>query len=237
MTTLQGIITKSIDNANVQFESLGFVTTNVANYNTVGYKKQSFENYLKDNGKIEGTLRTDYAAGMLYATRKPLDIAVDGAGFIPVTTKDGAFVYTRDGSLTTNSQGYLVTQDGCIVGDGVKVPTNYYKLKIMGDGSVTVIDERDVEPRTIGKIPLVVFNAPERLESIGNNKLARTRESGNPMLVSDHQRIKQGNLERSNVNIFASVEEVLRINASMISSIRLIKVTDELYRQSINLRQ
>jgi len=57
------------------------------------------------------------------------------------------------------------------------------------------------------------------------------------MLVSDHQRIKQGNLERSNVNIFASVEEVLRINASMISSIRLIKVTDELYRQSINLRQ
>jgi flagellar basal-body rod protein FlgG len=237
MYTLQGIISRSVDNANKQFETLGYVTSNVANYNTIGYKTQRFENYLMENGRLEGTMRTDYSNGVFYPTKRPLDLAIDGAGFFPVTQKNGLVAYTRDGAFAVNSQGYLVTNDGCIVGDGIKIPPQYNKLKIKPDGTVQVITERDVEPEILGKVPLVTFSNPEGLKSIEGNKLITTSESGNPTLVKDHQKIKQGNLERSNVNLFASVDEVLRINASLVSSVRLIKIVDEFYRQSINLRQ
>lgn len=237
MYTLQGIISRSVDNANKQFETLGYLTTNVSNYNTVGYKAQRFENYLMENGRLEGTLRTNYEDGMFYPTKRPLDLAIEGAGFFSVTKKDGLVAYTRDGSFTLNSQGYLVTQDGCIVGDGIKIPPQYHKLKISPDGTVSVITERDLEPKALGKVPVVIFNNPEGLESIEGNKFVATKDSGKPALVADHQRIKQGSLEKSNVNIFGCVDEVLRINASLVSSVRLIKIVDEFYRQSINLRQ
>lgn len=237
MRTLQGIISRSVDNANTQFETLGYVTTNVANYNTVGYKAQRFENYLMENGRLEGIPRIDYSDGVYYATKRPLDVAIEGAGFIPVTTKSGTVAYTRDGSFTVNNQGNLVTKDGAIVGNGIKIPPEYRKLKISSDGTITVFEDRDLEPKEIGKIPLVIFNNPEGLKSIEGNKLIATEQSGQPILDKDHQKIKQGNLEKANVNLMVCVDEVLRINASLVSSVRLIKIVDEFYRQSINLRQ
>ncbi|MCK7485698.1 MAG: hypothetical protein MZU97_09180 [Bacillus subtilis] len=75
------------------------------------------------------------------------------------------------------------------------------------------------------------------MKSAEGNKYLATKESGDAILIKDHQKVKQGTLERSNVNIFNCVQDVLRINASLISSVRLIKITDEFYRQSINLRQ
>lgn len=235
MNTLQGIISRSVDNANKQFEVLGYVTTNVSNYNTVGYKTKRFENYLVENGRLEGTVRTDCSNGVFYATKQPLDVAIDGPGFFPVTKKDGQVAYTRDGSFQVNSAGYLVTGDGSMVGDGIKIPENYQKLKIDSDGTVRVILDRDVEAKTLGKIPVVIFPNPEGLQSIEGNKLVATNESGKPTLQKENLSIKQGNLERSNVNMFTSVDEVLRINASLISSTRLIKLVDDFYRESITL--
>jgi len=237
MNNLQGLIARSIDNSNVQFECLSYITTNVANYNTVGYKNQRFDNYLMNAGRIEGTVRTDYSNGLLYATRRPLDVAVDGAGFIPVTKKDGSIAYTRDGSFKVNADGYLTTQDDYIVGDGIKIPYVYHKLKIKPDGEVTVIKEKGDLEETLGKISLVVFNNPEGLKSIEGNKVVTTEKSGPALLLSEHKNIKQGNLERSNTDLFVSVNDVMRLNASIISSTRLVKIVDELYRQSINLKQ
>lgn len=237
MRTLQGIISRSVDNSITQFDSLSYITANVSNYNTVGYKAQRFENYLQDNGRLEGALRTDYSDGVYMDTKKTLDVAIKGPGFFPVTSADGKVSYTRNGAFKVNSEGYLVTVDNHLVGDGIKVPTNYYKLKIRPDGEVTVIPERDGDEQTLGRIPVVTFNNPEGLKSLEDNKLAPTEDSGKPILMVNNSNIKQGCLERSNVNIFGCVDEVLRLNGSLIASTRLIKVVDEFYRQSINLRQ
>jgi len=70
----------------------------------------------------------------------------------------------------------------------------------------------------------------------GNNLLA-TKDSGQPILVNEGSSIKQGALERSNVDIAASVNDVLRMNTGIIASTKLIKVVDDIYRQSINLQQ
>ena len=50
MTTLHGIINRGIVNAELQFEKMGYISTNVSNYNTNGYKSVRFEQMLDENG-------------------------------------------------------------------------------------------------------------------------------------------------------------------------------------------
>jgi flagellar basal-body rod protein FlgG len=237
MTTIQGSIAKLVNNANTMFESLGYLSTNVANMNTIGYKAQRFENYMNVDGTLEGRIRTDYSQGGLTRTGQDLDIGIDGAGFIPVTSKNGTLAYTRNGSLAVNNEGYLVTQDGWLVGDGIKVPANYEKLDIETDGTIKVLSSQDAKFQTLGKIPLVTFNNPEGLNRLEGNKVGETNASGKATLVTEGSTIKQGTLERANVDVYTYVNENLKLNGSLISSTRLVKVIDDLYRQAINLRQ
>ena len=57
------------------------------------------------------------------------------------------------------------------------------------------------------------------------------------MLIKEHESICQGSLESSNTDINANINEVLRLNASMLASYKLVKVVDDLYQKSVNLRQ
>jgi flagellar basal-body rod protein FlgG len=223
-------------NANKQTESLDRISTNVANYNTTGYKAKRFEQYLTSDSRMDGLSRVDTSRGDLMKTQRELDIAIDGAGYIPVTQPDGTVAYTRDGSFSLNSQGYIVTNRGDLVGEGIKVPADYKQFEFKQDGSVLVKTTSDPNFKPIGKISLVRFASPEKLTNIGYNKLQVSADSGAPLPETDSQ-VKQGFLERSNVNIYGQIEQVLRLNASLISNIRIIKFADDLYRQSVNLRQ
>ena len=92
-------------------------------------------------------------------------------------------------------------------------------------------------PKRVGTIPLVGFANPERLEQGVNNKMVATDDSGQPELISNHRSFRQNAIETSNVNIYASVNEMLRLNASMIASMRLLKVADDMYNKGINIRE
>jgi len=136
-----------------------------------------------------------------------------------------------------NKDGMLVTKTGDVVADGIKIPTSYNKLRIETDGSVTVQEEKYSDYKTIGKIPLVAFANPEGLKVIEGNKVLASEQSGNPSLIKDHKYVKQGFVERSNVSIFDTVHEVLKLNAGVISGTRMLKLVDDMYNQSISLRQ
>ena len=139
MYNLQGLIRKNIVNTNMQFEKLGYISTNVTNYSTNAYKPVRFETILSEDGYLSGELRTDFAQGSTRLTHRPFDIALSGAGFIPVTSENGEVTYTRDGSMTVNKDGYLVTNDGHLIGDGIKIPMNYYSIIIQKDGTVECV--------------------------------------------------------------------------------------------------
>ena len=64
-----------------------------------------------------------------------------------------------------------------------------------------------------------------------------TEDSGEPELVTKHNSIRQNSIEISNVDIYNSVNEMLRLNASMIESMRLLKVADDMYNKGINIRE
>ena len=237
MNNLQGIIAKTVNNTMVEFEKLGYLTSSAANYNTNSYKAVRFENVLQDSGRITGVPRTNYAVGVAAETQRPLDVALTGPGFIPITQKNGSLAFTRDGSFNLNNQGMLVTKSGDIVADGIKIPPVYNKIRIETDGTITVQEEKYTDYKTVGKLPLVAFNNPEGLKVIEGNKVLATENSGTPILMKDHKYVKQGFVERSNVSIFDTVHEVLKLNAGVISGTRLLKLADDMYNQSITLRQ
>ena len=235
MYNLQGLIRRNIVNANAQFEKLGYVTSNVSNYSTNAYKPVRFESMLDEDGYLSGELRTDFSQGSLRLTHRPLDIGIDGVGFIPVTSENGEVTYTRDGSLKVDKDGYLITNDGHIVGDGIKLPVNYYRIYIQKKGDVQCVYENGGKPEVIGRIPLVNFPNPEGLKLANGNKYIATQESGEPVLMKSQESIQQGYLEMSNTNVYDSVNDVLRLNASMIASAKLMKVVDDMYYKAINL--
>ena len=237
MGTFQGIIRKSINNTQTQFDRLGYVANNFANYSTNGYKGVRFEQMLNDDGYLTGTVRTNYERGSIQITSNPYDVAINGDGFIPVVSAAGEVQYTRDGSFKVGKDGYLVTNDGWIVGEGIKIPSNIYKLTIKPDGTVLSKASTTSEDQVIGKICIVRFDNPEGLKQGDSNKLKPTDESGEAKLVKDHRFIAQNSLERSNVNVFDSVSEMLRLNASMIASFRMAKMADDMYNKSINIRE
>lgn len=237
MYNLQGIIRKGINNSSIQFHRLGFVGNNFANFGTTGYKNVRFEQFLTDDGSMSGVERTNFAQGALKITNNPEDVAIDGIGFIPVVSEEGEVAYTRDGSFKIGKDGYLVTSDNWLVGSGIKIPSTVSEFQIKKNGDVMVQDSPKSQPRKIGNIPLVRFDSPEGLKAMGYNKLAATEESGDPVLIKDHQSIKQNHIETSNVDIYADANNMLRLNASMLAHMQLMKVAYDMYNKGINIRE
>ena len=234
---LQGLIRRGIVNTNVQFERLGYISNNIGNLNTNAYKSVRFEQIMDESGYLDGRVRYDYQQGPVMRTERTLDVALTGPGFIPVTSENGDVKYTRDGSFKVNSAGYLMTNDGYMVGDGIKLPTDFTNIRIKSDGTVVHFVAGKTNEQVLGRIPVVQFDNPEGLQQAEYNKVIATADSGEPKLIKDHTYISQGYLERSNTRFIDNVNEVMRLNASMIASTRLIKVVDDMYQKSINLTQ
>lgn len=241
---LQHILHLASDSALSQFEQLDRISHNVANVNTVGFKGRRFEQYLQVDGTIAGVERRDVSQGSTVLTKRPLDIAIEGPGYLPVTQADGTVAYTRDGSLLKDAQGYLKTARGDLVGNGIQLPTYYHKVFFAENGAVQVQLNPGDELTNIGQLQLVHFTNAEGLASIGGNKLVPTADSGPAQPIdTGHDgvefgsRFRQGYLERANVNMHDQIDKVLRLNAGVISNLKLAKFTDDLFRQAVNLRQ
>jgi flagellar basal-body rod protein FlgG len=237
MYNLQGIISKGTNNALVQFERFGQIANNLANVQTTGYKNITFEQILKEDGYLTGSVKTNYTQGSIRITSDPYDVAIDGAGYIPVTSETGEVQYTRDGAFRQGKNGYLVTRDGWIVGEGIQIPTNCFKFEIKKNGEVFAYDARGDKPKKIGTIPLVRFDNPAGMELGDMNRLKPTDEAGEARLVKDHDCFRQNNLEMSNVSIYRSATDMLRLNASMLASMQMLKLADNMYNKAINIRE
>lgn len=237
MYNLQGIISKGTNNALVQFEKFGQIANNLSNFQTTGYKDVQFEQIMKEGGYLTGAVRTNYTQGSIRITSNPYDVAIDGVGYIPVVSPEGDVQYTRDGAFMQGKNGYLTTADGWIVGEGIKIPSNCYKFVIKENGDVYSYDTKGAKATKIGTIPLVRFDNPAGMEQAEMNRMKPTEDAGEARLVKNHDCIKQNNLEASNVSIYNSATDLLRLNASMLASMQMIKLADSLYNKAINIRE
>ena len=157
------------------------VANNVANINTNGFKadRTLFEDFLTSRAHEDnfvgrdrrisfvqdrGTFK-DFAQGASELTKNPLDVAIDGAGFLVVQTPAGER-YTRDGGLKINNQGQLVKSSGYPVlgGSGpiVLQPTDK-EITIAADGNVTVLEGTNRIDSVRGKLRVVRFADAQKL--------------------------------------------------------------------------
>ncbi len=204
------------------------IANNVANVNTVGFKadKSLFEEFLR-TGAHEDNFQAadrrvsfvqdratfhDFAQGALDQTRNPLDVAINGKGFLAVQTQGGER-YTRDGALQINSQGQLVTTGGEVVlgtnGPIVFQPTDR-NIVISSDGTITVQEGTVTQVDSIrGKLKIVKFDNPQRLVKEGANLYSAP--AGVIAQADTASRVNQGFIERSNVSAVTEMSRMMMV--------------------------
>ncbi len=107
-------------------KNLDVIGSNVANANTVGYKKSTAEFgdvYARslvgasDNQIGQGVdvtkVSQSFTQGNVTVTGNPLDIAINGTGFYRmVDSSSGQVSYTRNGQFQTDKNGYIISATG-----------------------------------------------------------------------------------------------------------------------------
>jgi flagellar basal body rod protein FlgG len=122
------------------------------------------------------------------------------------------------------------------VGQGIQIPQDFGKLMVSPTGEVSIKKKEDGYKKVIGQMSIARFDNPAGLVKTSRNQLLPSEESGTPTLEEKPQ-IMQGALERSNVDLYDEVHNSMRINAGVITNMRLVKLMDELLNQAIRIRQ
>ena len=228
---------------------LDVVANNVANVNTNGFKAdhQLFEEFLnsgahEDNFQSSdrrvsyvqdrGTYRDD-SQGPIQRTGNPLDLAIDGSGFLAVQTAAGER-YTRDGNLHLNNTGQLVTGSGdAVLGTGGPIvfqPTDH-DITISPDGTVTVVEGANRADSIRGKLRIVNFADPQTAQKQGDNLYAAVGDAGpQPDTKST---IQQGSIEKSNVNSVSEMSHMVEVTRSYQQIANMLQAQSDLRKNAI----
>ncbi len=201
----------ALSGQNARERQMDVLANNIANLSTAGYKAEriKFAEYLAGAQGEDpvsyvssvGATR-DMSQGPLTHTGNPLDVALQGDGFLTVTTATGTS-YTRNGHLQIDPQGELVTTAGNVVeGDGgspIVVPPGAGAITIGTDGTVAT------SQGTIGRLAVVNFAQPQDLTA-GANGLYDTDQAPQPVTTT---KIMQGTIEESNVQPILAMTELM----------------------------
>jgi flagellar basal-body rod protein FlgF len=227
---------------------LDVVANNVANVNTSGYKADSslFEEFLRSGAHEDNfvgrdrsvsyvqdraTFR-DLSQGPSEQTKNPLDVAIDGSGFLVVQTPAGER-YTRDGGLQMNNTGQLVTAAGNPVlgtsGPIVFQPTDH-DINVSPDGTVTVLEGSSRTDSIRGKLRLVSFPDAQKPLKEGLNLYASGEGSAQPDLKSQ---VRQGFIEKSNVNAVAEMSRMIEVTRAYTQISTLLQQQSDLHKTAI----
>ncbi len=209
---------------------LDVVSNNIANINTTGFKADNaaFSEFLmskaSDNDFTGKDKRVDFvqdrstwidlSQGAVERTGNPLDVAIDGKGYLTVQTPRG-LRYTRNGALTINATGQLVTSEGDqVMGTAgpIAFQINDHDINISSTGIISVRDSTGTDsPR--GQLQLAYFDRPQMLQKEGAS-LFNPPAGVNAGPVPANTRVVQGGLEKSNVNGIAAMARMIEITRS-----------------------
>jgi flagellar basal-body rod protein FlgF len=232
---------------------LDVIANNLANVDTGGFKADnaSFTEYLmpgaRDNEFSTGKDRRvsfvedratwiDFSAGTTQHTGNPLDVAIDGKGYLVVQTARGQR-YTRNGALTLNAAGELVTMSGDVV-QGTNGPivlqSTDRDIIISPTGLVSVRDGTGgvVQSAPRGQLQIVNFTQPQQLQKDGAAMFAAPANV-NPVPASPNTRVVQGSLEKSNVRPIMEMARMMEITRSYSDISNLLQLESEQKKNSL----
>jgi flagellar basal-body rod protein FlgF len=210
---------------------------NLANANTSGFRAdleaaQSMPLHgpgyaSRAYSQVEGA-GTDFTPGALMSTGRPLDVAVNGEGWIAVQAPDGSEAYSRAGDLRVDSAGRLMTGAGRpVLGNGgpIAVPP-FEKLEIGTDGTLSI---RPVGqgPETLAAVDRIkLVNPPLEQLRKGEDGLMRTAD-GLPAVADARVSLVTGSLESSNVNPVEAMVGLIESARQFEMQVKMMRAAEE----------
>jgi len=224
------------------------VANNIANMNTTGYKADSslFEEYLNSAARADQTgsrisfvrdrgVWHDMSQGPLERTGNPLDVAIDGPGFLVVQTPAGER-YTRNGAMQISPTGQLVTAEGYpVIGDGgpVTLQQGDRQVSISRDGTISVREGTSMVDSARGKLRLVTFTNMQQLQKDGGGTFSPVGgATAQPAPTTSG--LVQGAVEKSNVRGVVEMSRMIEITRSYTQIDDLLKQQNDLSQSAID---
>lgn len=214
------LIYTALSGAKQALDQQAAVANNLANVSTPGFRAQiNMFRAVPVVGTetptraftLASTPGTDMKAGPLTYTERPMDIAIQGNGWLAVQARDGTEAYTRAGSLQLSPEGQVLTSGGLqVMGDGgpLMVPPGA-SITIASNGVITARGPGEAAAglAQVGRLRLV--NPPEQAISRGDDGLFRLRAGAQPVELDPDVRVTTGALEGSNVNPVQAMAEMI----------------------------
>ena len=213
--------------------------TNLANVGTTGFRKDTsaaFASvYAERDQKLEprawasiGESAFNDMPGELINTNDPMNIAVNGIGYMLVEPPSGEIALSRRGDLRRDLEGFLKSGDGAFIldegGQRIQIP-DYKSIEFGNGGTISIMPlnagAEEFEPVLVGRIGLM--DTTDVLLRKGTDAFIRPRDGSAPQ-ASGNMSIKQNFIERSNVNptdeLIASIElaRLFEVNVRMLKT-------------------
>ena len=224
-----------------QMETL---SNNLANVDTVGYKtERSFfsvfnkanesmrdlplTRYVND-GTVLASSAVDFSQGASKSTGNPLDLAIEGNGFLQVQTPQGVQA-TRDGRLRIGEGGQLQSLDGFPVlgknGQTLSVTPNGDPLSFSPDGTL------QQGTNIVGQLDLKAYETPYALKRVGSNRY----DTAGLAEAEPSATVAQGYLEQSTVDVSTSMIDMIKLNRLYEMSMKVASaLSNDLDANSLN---
>jgi len=240
------------------------IANNLANVNTVGFKKSraNFQDLMYQiYSKAGATSSTGiqlpagleiglgvkpistqkiFTQGDYQSTSNALDWAIEGDGFFQIDDGNGGTAYTRAGSFKLNKDGNICNSDGLLLTPTVNVPSGTTTITVDKSGVVTATDSKGTMTK-VGQLQLSAFINPAGLSSIGRNLYAKTDASGDANTgtpgVDGKGTITQYFLEMSNVNVIDEMVKMITGQRTYEINSKSIQAADNMLSIVNNLKR
>jgi len=224
------------------------ISNDLANLNTAGYRATDvgFQDMLYSTagpaasgttvatgtGASSWIVGRSQAEGSLQTTGNPLDVAIQGDGFLQVRRSNGSIGLTRNGTLQVDAKGQLTDSQGNPIVPPINVPAGFdsSNLKILSNGDVLAGTKK------LGTIQAVTVPAPNQLLPDGASLFSVTTASGATRTATGST-IHQGMLEGSNVDAGAAMSQLITSERAYQMSSQAIQYQDQMLQIADQLRK
>ena len=211
------------------------VANNLANINTVGFKKSRadfldlmYQVYAKSGAETtQGNqlpvgievgmgvkpIATEkiFTQGDYQQTGNQFDWAIEQNGFFQIDDGNGNTYYTRAGNFKLDKNGVVVNSEGLKLLPNITVPSGTVSFTMDSGGTWTAADQAG-NPLATGRLELAIFTNTAGLSSVGRNLYAKTESSGDAITGNPGENgvgtVTQNFLEMSNVNV---IDEMVKM--------------------------
>lgn len=255
---MNGVFYIGATGLHAQDRALGVVANNITNMNTPGFKRAEVR-----FSELVGTVAAEDAAahpgdpnaamlgvlsqgtermfqtGEMRATGNPLDLAIQGDGFIELAGPQGQTLLWRGGTLSINQDGYLAGAGGLPLKEMISVPEGATSLTIDAAGEVSAVLPGATTPTSIGHIDLVLVRDLSGLTDVAGGLYRPADEAALVTADADHGggTFVQGSVEQSNVELSDEMVTLMMMQRAYAASAQVVQAGDQLMAIANQLRR